>query len=300
MLNNFRYHILLHAIIFLWGFTGILGKLIKLDSLVIVWWRLLIAFVALALYLAFKRSKLQIHSKKQLLGIIGVGVFVGLHWATFFIAIQMSTASLAILCLSTATLHVAWLEPIIMKKRFLKSEFLFGLIIIAALVFVSGDFSSKDYLAMFFGLLSALFAALFASFNARLVETNKSSTISLIEFFVAFILVSIYLLINSNLNSSLFVMTTSDLLWLLFLGVICTSFAFLVVVDLVKRLGAFTVSLSINMEPVYTILLAIVILGENQLLNYKFYIGAVIIVLVVLANGLVKSYTRAKRKKALK
>ena len=95
-------------------------------------------------------------------------------------------------------------------------------------------------------------------------------------------------------------MTTSDFLWLLFLGIVCTSFAFLVVVDLVKRLGAFTVSLSINMEPVYTIFLAIVILGENQLLNYKFYVGAVIIVLVVVVNGLVKYYIKAKALKKLK
>ncbi len=297
MLSNLKYHILLHAIIFLWGFTGILGKLIKLDSLVIVWWRLLIAFVALWLFLQFRKWKFKINSRKQLWGIIGVGVFVGLHWVTFFLAIQMSTASLAILCLSTATLHVAWLEPIIMKKRFLKTEFLFGLLIIGALIFVSGDFDKNDYLAMFVGLLSALFAALFASFNAKLVQSNPSSTISLIEFVVAFIFISILLAFQGNLNASLFEMTLSDLLWLLFLGIICTSFAFLVVVDLVKRLGAFTVSLSINMEPVYTILLAIAILGENQLLNYRFYVGATIIVLVVAANGVVKFYSRKKTKK---
>ena len=300
MLKNLKHHILLHAIIFLWGFTGILGKLIMLDSMVIVWWRLLIAFVALWIFLQIRKWKFQVYSRKQLFGIIGVGAFVGLHWVTFFLAIQLSTASLAILCLSTATLHVAWLEPIIMKKRFLKTEFVFGLLIIAALIFVSGDFSSTDYLALFVGLLSALFASLFSVFNARLVQTNKSSTISLIEFFVAFFLLSIYLIAKGDFNSSLFVMTASDFLWLLFLGIVCTSFAFLVVVDLVKRLGAFTVSLSINMEPVYTIVLAIVILGENQLLNYKFYVGAIIIVLVVVANGVVKYYMKAKALKKLK
>lgn len=297
MIGNLKYQILLHVIIFLWGFTGILGKLIKLDSLVIVWWRLLIAFVALWIFLQFRRWKFKIHSMKQLWGIIGIGVFVGLHWVTFFLAVQMSTASLAILCLSTATLHVAWLEPIIMKKRFLKTEFIFGLLIIAALIFVSADFNAKDYAAMFVGLASALFAALFASFNAKLVEKNPSSTISLIEFVVAFVFVSILLAAQGQLDMSLFKMTLSDGLWLLFLGIICTSFAFLVVVDIVKRLGAFTVSLSINMEPIYTMLLAIAILGENELLTYKFYIGACLIVLVVAANGLVKHRERARFKK---
>ncbi len=296
MLANFKYQILLHSIIFLWGFTGILGKLIKLDSLVIVWWRLLIAIVALWLFLKFRKWKFKIHSIKQLWGIIGVGVFVGLHWVTFFLAIQMSTASLAILCLSTASLHVAWLEPLIMKKPFLKTEFLFGLLIIAALIFVSGDFNTKDIMAMLVGLLSALCAALFASFNAKLVEKNPSSTISLVEFAVAFLFISVLLAFQGNFNTGLLKMTLSDLLWLLFLGIVCTSFAFLVVVDIVKRLGAFTVSLSINMEPVYTMLLAIFILGENELLSYKFYIGALIIVLVVAANGFMKHRERTRVK----
>lgn len=298
MFAKIRYHLLLHAIIFLWGFTGILGKLIKLDSLAIVWWRLLIAFVALFIFLKLTKWKFKIHSKKQLWGIIGVGILVGMHWVTFFLSIQMSTASLGILCLSTTTLHVAWMEPIIMKRRFLKTEFVFGLIIIFALVYVSGDFNSKDYLALFIGLLSAVFAALFSVFNARLVEKNSSSTISLVEFGVAFVFISFLLLAQGKLNASLFVMTTSDLLWLLFLGIACTSFAFLVVVDIVKRLGAFTVSLSINLEPVYTIIMAIFILGENELLTYKFYFGAAIIVLVVATNALVKYYMKSKNKRA--
>lgn len=299
MFTKLKYHLLLHAIIFLWGFTGILGKLIKLDSLIIVWWRLLIAFFALLIFLQFRKWKFHVHSRKQLFGILGVGVLVGMHWVTFFLSIQLSTASLGILCLSTATLHVAWLEPIVMKRRLIKTEFVFGLLIIGALIFVSGDFNAKDYKALFIGLSSALFAALFAVFNAKLVEKSPSSTISLIEFGVAFVFISILLAFQGKLDASLFVMSVSDILWLLFLGIVCTSFAFLVVVDLVKRLGAFTVSLSINMEPVYTIILAIVILGENELLTYKFYIGATLIVLVVAANALVKFYTKKRRKKEL-
>lgn len=297
MFAKLKYHLLLHAIIFLWGFTGILGKLIKLDSLIIVWWRLLIAFFALLIFLQFRKWKFHVHSRKQLFGILGVGVLVGMHWVTFFLSIQLSTASLGILCLSTATLHVAWLEPIVMKRRLIKTEFVFGLLIIGALVFVSGDFNAKDYKALFIGLSSALFAALFAVFNAKLVEKSPSSTISLLEFGVAFVFISVLLAFQGKLDASLFVMSVSDILWLLFLGIVCTSFAFLVVVDLVKRLGAFTVSLSINMEPVYTIILAIVILGENELLTYKFYIGAALIVLVVAANALVKFYTKKRRKK---
>ena len=265
-----------------------------MDSLVIVWWRVVIAFLALGTYLKITRWNFSVSSKKQLWGIIGVGVLVALHWITFYKSIQLSTASLGILCLSTTTLHVTWLEPLLMKRTFLLSEFISGVIIIGALVFVSGDFDATEYLALSIGLGSAVFAALFSVFNAKLVQNIPSATISLYEFGTAILFLTLLLGLEGSLDWSLFQMTLSDLLWLLFLGTVCTSFAFLVIVDLVKRLGTFTVSLSINMEPVYTILLAIVILNENQSLGYKFYVGAGIIVVVVIANAIIKY--RMKRK----
>jgi drug/metabolite transporter (DMT)-like permease len=294
MFENFRYHLLLHIIIFIWGFTGILGKLIHLESLSIVWWRVVIAFIALGVYLKFKKWNFKVHSKKQLYSILGVGVLVSLHWILFYKSIQLSTASLGILCLSTTTLHVTWLEPIIMKRKFLVSEFISGILIICALVYVSGDFSTTDYTALFVGLTSALMAALFSVFNAKLVQETSSQTISFYEFGIAVLFMSLLLAIEGRLDASLFIMTTSDFLWLLFLGIVCTSFAFLVVVDLVKRLGAFTVSLSINMEPVYTIFLAIAILNENALLSNKFYIGAGIIVAIVVLNAIIKYRMKLK------
>jgi drug/metabolite transporter (DMT)-like permease len=294
MFENFRYHLLLHVIIFIWGFTGILGKLIHLESLSIVWWRVVIAFIALGVYLKIRKWNLKVHSRKQLYSILGVGVLVSLHWILFYKSIQLSTASLGILCLSTTTLHVTWLEPLVMKRKFLVPEFISGVLIILALVYVSGDFSSADYTALFIGLASALMAALFSVFNAKLVQNTSSPTISFYEFGIAVVVLSILLALEGRLNSSLFVMSTSDFLWLLFLGVVCTSFAFLVVVDLVKRLGAFTVSLSINMEPVYTIFLAIAILNENEKLSNKFYIGSAIIVSIVVLNAILKYRMKMK------
>ncbi len=294
MFDKIKYHLLLHLIIFIWGFTGILGKLIHLDSLVIVWWRVVIAFIALGLYLYFTRWDFSLPSRKLLYSVIGVGVIVALHWILFYKSIQLSTASLGILCLSTTTLHVTWLEPLLMKRKFLLSEFISGIVIIGALVFVSGDFDATEYLALGVGLLSAIMAALFSIFNAKLVHKIPSATISLYEFGTAILFLTLLLGMEGSLNWSLFQMTWSDFWWLIFLGTVCTSFAFLVVVDLVKRLGTFTVSLSINMEPVYTILLAIVILNENQNLGYKFYLGAAIIVIVVIANAIIKYRMKSK------
>lgn len=284
----------------MWGFTGILGKLIELDALAIVWHRVLIAFIVLWVALLFMKKSLKIPKPKDLIAIAGVGVIVAIHWLTFYKSIQLSTASLGILCLSTTTLHVTWLEPLIMKRKFSWIEFLLGLIVIYGIYFVSSDFDPSDYEALAYGLVSALCAALFSVFNAKLAQDIPSSKITFYELVVGFLFMSGVLLLNGKMNPKLFTMTMSDFLWLLFLGILCTSFAFLATIEVVKRLGAFTVSLSINMEPVYTILLAIVILNENEVLGSQFYIGSMIIVLVVIANAVIKYYLKNKAEKAIK
>ncbi len=288
MFQKYKYHILLHFIIFLWGFTGILGKLIHLDFYHIVWNRLLFALIGLAIAFYFMKISLKINSFKELARLIGVGILVALHWITFYKSIQLSTASLGILCLSTVTLHVTWLEPLIMKRKFSWLEFALGLSVIGGIYIVSSDFNSNDYEALAYGLTSAIFAALFSVFNGRLVKTIPATTMTFYELLAGFIFLSIILMSRGEFDTSLFTMTTSDFLWILFLGLVCTSFAFLVNINALKRLGAFTVSLSINLEPVYTILLAIIILEENKLLGPKFYFGSVLIVFVVILNAVLK------------
>jgi drug/metabolite transporter (DMT)-like permease len=297
MLGKLKYHLLLHIIIFIWGFTGILGKLIHLDAFYIVWHRVLIAIIALSIALIFMKKSLRVESKKELIKILGVGIVVVLHWMAFYKSIQLSTASLGILCLSTTTLHVTWLEPLIMKRKFSPIEFLLGLIVIYGIYFVSSDFKAKDYEALFYGLASAFFAAVFSVFNAKLAQKSSSYQITFYELLIAFVFLSFVLMARGEFTSVIFDMGLNDFLWLLFLGVLCTSFAFLATIEVVKRLGAFTVSLSINLEPVYTIILAIVILNENEILGSKFYIGSVIIVLVVIANAVIKFYIKSHAEK---
>jgi drug/metabolite transporter (DMT)-like permease len=277
----------------MWGFTGILGKLISLDFVLIVWYRVFIAAAFLACFFVFTKKSFKV-DKKHWWKIGSVGIIVAAHWLTFYSAIQMSTASLGILCLSTTTLHVTWLEPIVMKRRFSWVEFALGAVVIYGIYFVSGDFSAKEIKALYIGLFSALLAAMFSVFNGRLVHDIPSTHLSFYELSTGFIGITLFLLITGKLNHQVFNMTSSDLGWLLFLGVLCTSFAFLVTMDIVKRLGAFTVSLSINLEPVYTILLAIFILKEHKLLNSNFYIGSAIIIFVVILNGIIKHFQTSK------
>ncbi len=299
MFSTYKYYILLHLIIFMWGFTGILGKLIELDAFIIVWHRVLIAFIALGLYLLVRKKSLRISNWQSGLKLIGVGIIVTMHWLTFYKSIQLSTASLGILCLSTTTLHVTWLEPLVMKRPFQLSEFLLGLIVIFGIYFVSFDFQPHEYVALGYGLLSAMCAALFSVFNAKLAQEIPTPTITLYEMGTGLIFLTIVLILQQRFTTDIFIMTTSDFLWLLFLGILCTSFAFLITIEIVKVLGTFTVSLSINLEPIYTILLAIFILQEHTLLNNRFYIGATLIILVVIANGWMKNYQRRSKLKNL-
>ncbi len=287
---KFKYHILLHLIILMWGFTGILGKIIQLDPLPIVWYRVMIAVVSLGIILPLLKRSLRIHSLNEFLWLALVGIIVAVHWVTFYISIDLSTASLGILCLSTTTVHVAWLEPLITGRKFSWIELGLGLIVIYGIYFVSSDFNAQDYEALAYGLVSALMAALFSVLNGKLAQTMPPTKITFYEMAIALVFLTLLLLGKGELNADLFDLTLSDVLWLLFLGLLCTSFAFLVTVALIKRLGAFTVSLSINMEPVYTIVLAIVLLNENAIVGTQFYIGASIIVVVVLMNGVLKRF----------
>ncbi len=292
MFEKFKYHLLMHFIIFIWGFTGILGKLILLPPTVIVWYRIIIATVGLFIVMKIMKIPIKLNRSKDIWKLMLVGFFVSMHWVTFYMAISLSTASLGILCLSTATLHVTWLEPIIMKRKFSWIEFLLGLIVIYGIYFVSSDFDAKQYEALGYGLLSAVFAALFSVSNAKLAQTMYTAQISFYELLVGIGILSLMLLFTDKMNAQLFEMRWEDFAWLLFLGLVCTTFAFVVIINVVKRLGTFTVSLSINLEPVYTILLAIVILNEDELLGGDFYIGSSIIIVVVIANAIIKYFMK--------
>lgn len=193
MIKDLKYHALLHVIIFIWGFTGILGKLIHLDAYPLVWHRTWIGFTGLAIALVFLKKSLRVGSLKQLLSIAGVGVIVALHWMTFYKSIQLSTASLGILCLSTTTLHVTWLEPLLFRKKFSWIEFFLGLAVVYGIYFVSDEFNEKEYEALAYGLSSAFFAALFSVLNGQLARRIPAHTISLYELISAFLFLTIFL-----------------------------------------------------------------------------------------------------------
>ncbi|PHR49877.1 MAG: EamA family transporter [Fluviicola sp.] len=289
MTQRLKYQFVLHIIIFIWGFTAILGKLIEADAFILVWYRVLIAFISLFLFLLLLKRKWRIINKKEIFQTLGVGVLVALHWLTFYLSIKVSTASLSIICLATTTIHVAWLEPIVMKRRALKSEFIISIIIIGGIVLITNQGSQEGLaLGITFGLIAALLAALFSVFNAKLIQTVSASKITLYEMFSATITMTLFLFFSGELTLENLTISMNDLYLLLFLGVVCTSIAFLITVEIQKLLGAFTVTLSINMEPIYTLGLAALLLNEHEKISPYFYPGASVIVLAVFGNAILK------------
>lgn len=275
--------LLLHGIVFLWGFTGIIGKLLHQESFIIVWYRVLIASLGLLTYLWITKTSFTV-KRTHILPMVLIGIVVALHWITFYYAIQISTASLGILCLATTTVHVVWLEPLIMKTVFQWKKLFFSLMVVAGVAFIARDFKGDVLLATGIGLLSALLAGIFSVSNAKLSQTIPAPILSFYELTTGWVGISLYLLFT-HAPKALFYLTLNDLLWLLFLGLVCTSFAFIVAINLVKKLGAYTVSLTINLEPIYTMILAVVLLNEHKILSIEFYVSAFLIVGALLLNA---------------
>jgi drug/metabolite transporter (DMT)-like permease len=181
-----------------------------------------------------------------------------------------------------------------MGKRFSWIEFTMGLLVIGGIYFVAHDFKGEELKALGFGLISALCAGIFSVANGKLAQQTDTASLSFTELSTGFVALSLFFIYQGKMSLQLFKMASSDFYWLLFLGILCTSFAFLATIEIVKRLGAFSVSLSINLEPIYTIILAIVLLKEHKILQTSFYWGAAMILTVVLANGIWKHKQRKR------
>src|SRR5699024_5852648 len=268
-LENLKHYLLMHAVVFAFGFTGILGKLIELDFYQIVFFRMLIAGISLWLFLKITKRKFKITNTKTLLKVVGVDIIVLLHWLTFFKAIQVSTASIAVLCMATTALHVSWLEPLIMRSKFSILEFSLGLLVIFGVIAVTNNVGISQLQGLLWGLLSAFLSALFAVFNAYLNKVKKvsSASLTLYEMFVGSFILLLGLGFAGKMEADFFKMTFSDFSWLLFLGIFCTSLAFMVMIDVIHKIGAYTATLTVNLEPIYSIILAVFILSENEILG---------------------------------
>jgi len=279
----------LHFIVFIWGFTAILGKLISIESLPLVWYRMLIATLVILFYLKWVKLNLRV-SRKTLVWFLVAGVVVALHWVTFFLAIKVSTVSVALAMMSTGAFFTALLEPIWYKRKIIGYEILFGLLVIVGLYLIFRVESNYSY-GMAIALVSAFLAAVFSIINGKLVKSHKPSVISFYELGVGVLFLTIVLGVKGNFTSDFFILKSMDWVYLIILGVLCTAYAFIASVKVMRVLTPYTVMLTTNLEPVYGILLAWFIFGNEEKMNPLFYVGAGIILITVIANGVLKQRT---------
>lgn len=285
-----RSHLKLHFIVLIYGFTAILGKLISLPATQLVWYRMLIAVITFYIFLRWNKTDLTI-SRKQFFKLFGIGMIVALHWITFFGAIKISNVSVALGCLATTTLFTSLLEPFFFRKRINAVEVIVGILIIIGLYLIF-RFETRYTSGVIVALVSAFLAGLFTVINKKMVVHQKASVISFYEMSGGLTIISIYLLFSGWGNAPLSLPSPIDFVYLLALGTICTAFAFAVQVDIMKHLSAYVVALTINLEPVYGIVMAYFLFGETEHMTGGFYIGTAIILASVLGYPLYHYYLR--------
>ncbi len=275
----------LHIVIFIWGFTSILGRLISIDSFSIVWYRMLLASLFIYIYFIFhKKNIFNVNIKS--LGYFSLGgLLISIHWLLLFYSIKISSVSIAVSMLSTGAIMMSVIDPLIKKKKILYYQFFLGIIVTLGVFVIF--FSEKDSLnGIVFGLFAAFLSVLFTILNKKLVNEYNPNTITFYEIFSGFIFLSFYSLIFNKFSIQFFNLSLDDFLWLIILSSICTAFAFTYSVKIMKHISPYTFMISINLEPIYAIALSILIFKEKELLSFNFYIGAFIILISVFINGL--------------
>jgi drug/metabolite transporter (DMT)-like permease len=266
--------LILHFTVFIWGFTGILGKLITIAAVQLVWYRVLIASVSLFLYFNFNKTAFKV-SRSTFLKLVFTGALVGAHWITFFLSIKLSTVSVSLVCLSSITLFTAIFEPLINKKKISKLEIIAGLFIITGILIVF-KFESQYTKGIIAGLSSAVCASLFSIINSRQVKKHEAPVIAFYELAGAFVWISIFLAATNGFDRSM-ILQRADIGYLLLLGTICTSLAYVAGVSVMRELSAFRVALITNLEPVYGIIMSFVFFGDMNKMTAGFWVGAIII-----------------------
>ena len=288
--DNAKSYIHLHFIVFIWGFTAVLGALISLDALPLVWYRMTLALIFVLLFLWFKKTPYKLPTK-IVLKLLLAGLVIALHWLTFFKAIKVSNISVTLACLSTGAFFTSFLEPLVSRRKIIWYEVFFGIIVVIGLgiIFkVEGNYIE----GILFALSSAFLSALFSVINSSFAKNYNPSVVSFYEILGGVLCLTVYLLFTNSFHASFFKISASDWMYLAILSSICTAYAFIASVKVMKYLSPYTVMLTINLEPIYGIILAVIVFHENEKMSAQFYIGASVILFTVILNGIVKHYKR--------
>jgi len=249
-----------------------------------------LATIFILLFIALKKISLKI-SLKTLVGFLFAGLIITLHWIAFFQAIKVSNISVTLACLSTGAFFTSLLEPLLHGRKIILYEVLFGIMVVIGLGIIF-KVESNYVEGIILALSSAFLSALFSVINSKYAKRYNSAIISFYEIMSGVLFISIYLLFTSGFDSSFFEIKLSDWIYLAILSSICTAYAFIASVKVMKYLSPYTVMLTINLEPIYGIILAVIVFSEKEKMSVEFYVGALIILSTVILNGMVKYYKK--------
>lgn len=291
--DKFKNYLHLHFLVFIAGFTAILGKEISIGSIPLVWYRMAIAGILMYLYIKIIRLDIKV-SKKSMMQFFGAGFIIALHWITFFESINQANVSIALAMFSTGAFFASFIEPLIFRRMILWYEILFGIIVILG-VFLITQSELKYLNGILLGISSALFSTLFAVINGKFIIHHKATVISFYEFISGVAAISIFLALRGNFTKDFFLLSNSDWFYLLILGSVCTAYAFIGAVHVMKQITPYTVILSYNLEPIYGIALALILYPETETMSTEFYYGAILIFGTVILDSLIKN----RKKKAV-
>ncbi len=270
----------LHLAVFLWGFTGVLGRLISLNEGLLVWYRILITIIILFSIFSYKKS-FQPISKQLKFRLMRIGVIVAIHWLFFYGSIKYANVSISLICLSSIAFFTAILEPLIIKRRISLIEIILSLIGVLGIVLIF-HFDDKFRTGIILGILSAIFSAVFSIYNKKNIVSTNSQTIMFYELIGGFLFLTICMPLYLYLfPTNHIIANVQDIFWLIILSWVCTVIAMDFSLQALKKVSAFTLNLSVNLEPVYGIILAFFIFHEQNELNHFFYLGFSLIVLSV-------------------
>jgi drug/metabolite transporter (DMT)-like permease len=280
----------LHFIVFLWGFSAILGKLVSIPTLEMIFFRAVLAAAGIAIVIFFTNGTFSV-SKTDLVRLLYIGMIVTLHWIAFFGSARISNVSVSLVGFATNSLWAAMLEPWFNKNKVKKFELLLGLVVLLGL-YVIFSFNFDYHAGLALGILAGFTSALFSVFNSRMVQRVPSFTITFYEMIGIVITLSIVLPVYSMVSEHELQLspTLLDWVWIALLAGVCSVYAYSVAVELMKRVSVFLIQLCLNLEPVYGIVMAVIIFKKDEKMGWNFYLGTSIILCAV------ASYPYLKRK----
>jgi len=275
-----------HWIVFIFGFTAILGKLTSIDAVSFVWYRMVLATAVLTLFMWAFKIPFRLSSKQHIIMMI-CGVLIALHWVFFFHAVKVSNVSVTLSVMSAGALVTALIEPIVYKRSFDLYEIILGLVVVIALgMIMQTEYRFID--GMLFAFIAVLLSVAFTLINGKVVHESDARVMSVYQLGTGAICMSVILFFQGKWSVDLFSITQADMLWISILAIVCTAYAFVVSISVMRHLRPFSLMLAINMEPVYGILLGLLIFGSDEKMSLPFYIGTLLILSSVLMNGYLK------------